>query len=536
MEISKSKICIIGAGPVGYLLSILLTQRGYKIDIFEKRSDPLLTEQFSEGRSTNFLFGKRSMEALSRAGIKDEIMKYAYRIEKIKFVLDNLDSYTTYFGGKTVQDRSFSINRQIVQKVLAQRTRDFPDSINIHYNSKVTNVDIEKGSIDVQFQDGQTQTLDYYDQIFAADGTFSVVKNAFLQIPGFSYSNQYSGYGYCELQIPAAEQNTQLNVNSDSQNIDSQQNLQQNQLTNSKKGDANPSRFRIDDHTFQHWPRKDLDMHMWGMPNYQGDINIGLYLKVKGENSYEQFKDDYEGFENFMHQHYPDSKYLMSNMKQFHSNWSLTRLMNMKCSPWSFGKFQLIGDSAHTMNPFLGQGFNGGAEECVIIDDLIQKHQGYWNQVREQFYILRKNETDIMNDLSDVQFAFFKDKFFLPEVQVSFMISDYLSRNYGDIYQSQIQLIRWTTLDYNKCLSRGAVQQALIKDLRESIPDIMVLVKKNKKDQRVSAIVSKYTDVYDITELQKQKLQDASHTIQQKHFENLYEKYMPTYEKLSPKL
>ena len=102
-----------------------------------------------------------------------------------------------------------------------------------------------------------------------------------------------------------------------------------------------------------------------------------------------------------MHKHYPDSQYLMPNMKEWHANWSFTRLINMKCWPWAKGRFLLIGDSAHTMNPFVGQGINGGLEECALIEDLIVQYEGNWEIVRDRFQNIRKDVTDKMNDFAD---------------------------------------------------------------------------------------------------------------------------------------
>eukprot|EP00347_Sterkiella_histriomuscorum_P014255 403361580 len=328
MKTSKKIVAIIGAGPVGYVLSILLAKQGYTIHLYEKRANPLISEQISEGRSTNFIFGLRAIEALKRAGVYEESLKYSVRLDKIKYIFDN-GEFTVYFGGRTQEERSYSINRASIQKILARKVHDYP-RISVYYNSHVKNIDLEMGS---------------------------------FQSPDFSYSIHYSGYGYCELQIPAANEK------------DCNQSLQ-----------GNPSRiqskFRVDENSFLHWPRKGLDVHLQGMPNYQGDINIGLFLKLKGENSYEQFKNNYETFEQFMHKHYPDSQYLMPNMKEWHANWSFTRLINMKCWPWAKGRFLLIGDSTHTMNPFVGQGINGGLEECALIEDLIVQYEGNWEICR----------------------------------------------------------------------------------------------------------------------------------------------------------
>ena len=131
-----------------------------------------------------------------------------------------------------------------------------------------------------------------YDKIFAADGIYSAIKKEFMRVPGFSFNCTYSKFGYCELRIPAIE--------------------------NAEEREA---RFRLDKNTFYHWPRKDIDVHMWSFPNFKGDYNVGLTLKIKGENSYEYFKDNFEAFETFMHETYPDSKWLMPNLKEVHSKW-----------------------------------------------------------------------------------------------------------------------------------------------------------------------------------------------------------------------
>ncbi|CDW81680.1 kynurenine 3-monooxygenase [Stylonychia lemnae] len=501
----NNRLAIIGAGPVGSVLSILFAQKGYNIELFEKRPNPLETIQSSEWRSTNFILGLRSHEALQRCGVFEEIQKFCVRLDQMKFILQNQDEFDIYFGGKTEKERSYSINRAEIQKVLARRIKDFSEKIEVNYSTKVFNVDVQSQTFQAIYQDGKVQQKGDYEQIFAADGTFSVVKQAFIQQPGFSYSIQYSGYGYTELQIPAMI-------------------------------DENGGRkFRVQENTFFNWARNGLDMSMMGMPNYEGDINIGLYLKVKGENSFEYFKQDFKLFEEFMHKNYPDTKYLMPNMKEFYDNSQITRLLNMKCSPWNFGNLLLIGDSAHSMNPFSGQGFNGSMEECVLIADLFEKFRGDWSKINPAFFQLRKDVTDKMNDFPDAQFSIIKDKFNDPDCQIGIMITDYLCRLYGDVFDSQNQLIRWTTTDYNICLGRGQVQAHLINELRQKVPEILILIKANQFDQRVYDIVSQYKGVHNLEEfLSEKNNQDQKKS--QDDFENLFEKYMHGYQKNQPKL
>lgn len=158
-----------------------------------------------------------------------------------------------------------------------------------------------------------------------------------------------------------------------------------------------------------------------------------------------------------MHTTYPETRHLMPNLRELHSHMNICHFKNMRCGPWNINKFLLIGDSAHSMSPFVGQGFNAGMEECCLIDDLIDKHEGDWFKIAQEFQDLRKEGTDKMSDFSDAQYLVLKNNFFTQRVALTGIVTDYLSKHYDDIFHSQMELIRWTTIDYKRCLSRGAV-------------------------------------------------------------------------------
>ncbi|CDW72681.1 kynurenine 3-monooxygenase [Stylonychia lemnae] len=498
---------VIGAGPVGYVLSILLALKGYNVELFEKRSNPLTTLQSDEWRSTNFLLLCRAFPAFRKVGVLDEVLKYSAKVDKLKIVLSDLDEFELNYRGKGPEDVAFSLNRKELQKVLAKRIQKFQDKIKIQYNATILNVQIEKSSFDVKHQDGNVEIKSGYDMIFGTDGIHSAVQQAFQQLAGFSFQREYNGYGYTELQIPALE---------------------------SQEG----NKFRVQEKTFFHWPRKELDTHMWGMPNYNGDINIGLILKIAGENSFEYFKTSgFQEFQKFLFEHFPDTRYLMPNLKDLYDKCQLTRIQTMKCGPWRFGNFMLVGDSSHCQNPFGGLGFNGNMEECSLIDDLIDKHQCNWNLIGEEFYAKRKPIADKMNEYGDTQFAIFKYKLFEEPIQISMIIQDYMSRYYGDIFQTVSQLIRYQDKDFIECLNYGPVQSKIFNELKKEIPNFLDVVRTGKFDQRVYDILAKYKDITDLRQIeiysksQADKAQSAGKTQ-----ENLFSKYLPSYHKNKPRL
>ena len=137
--------------------------------------------------------------------------------------------------------------------------------------------------------------------------------------PDFYFEIKYSEYGYTEFYIPPNED----------------------------------GKFRIPGNAYYQWPTKK-DVAIWALPNPEGDFNIAVYMKLKGPNSFEYFKNKPQEFENYINEVFPDSKTLMPGIKHVIEKFGITRLINVKCYPWTLGKFTLMGDAAHSMNPFTG--------------------------------------------------------------------------------------------------------------------------------------------------------------------------------------
>lgn len=153
--------------------------------------------------------------------------------------------------------------------------------------------------------------------MFGTDGAFSAVQKAFLQTIDFNYSIDFGEYGYIELEIPPDE-----------------------------KG-----QYRHNPNAFHFWPRKQIMLA--GLPNIENNFTIGLFMKLRGPNSFSEFKDSNQ-FEQYMHKIFKNTKYLMPNMKKDFENNPVARIVIIKCFPWSKGNFLLMGDSAHAMTPFYG--------------------------------------------------------------------------------------------------------------------------------------------------------------------------------------
>ena len=127
----------------------------------------------------------------------------------------------------------------------------------------------------------------------------------------------------------------------------------------------------------------------------------------------------------------------------------------MKCYPWTYKGFTLIGDAAHSMNPFSTQGFNVSVQASTVIDDLIDKYQGDWSKITEEYQRIRKPETDAVTDYGENNFQNFVTKFYNKEAQLAYVAQDYLDRIYPDLFKTLREYIRWTLLPLDKCCAYG---------------------------------------------------------------------------------
>src|SRR5688572_29178576 len=307
-------IAIIGAGVVGALLPTYLRKRGYEISVFERRHD-VRQEATDEGRSINLALSNRGIRALEEVGLASEVKKITIPMHgRMMHALDGTLTFQPY--GKQGQFIN-SISRSSLNSLLIETAET--EGAKFYFKRRITNVDLLNTAVTVE-QNGSSSVLKY-DAIVGGDGAFSTVRHAMQLTDRFDFSQDFIDHGYKELQIPA----------------------------------GNAGTFKLEKNALHIWPRESF--MLIALPNPDGSFTCTLFFPFEGELSFNSLQSD-EAIHNFFERYFPDAKSLMPELiSDFKTN-ATSSLVTMKSYPWVRAKTLLIGDAAHAVVPFYGQGMN----------------------------------------------------------------------------------------------------------------------------------------------------------------------------------
>ena len=423
----KKSVTIVGAGLVGSLLSIYLSKRGYKVNVFERRPDMRL-ETMSAGRSINLALSDRGWRGLEGVGIADDIKKIAIPMYG-RFIhhKDGTNAYQPY--GKDNQ-AIYSVSRADINMKLMDLAEQ-QENVNIQFNKKCTL--INRKDLAITFEDNLTKETSNSsaDLLFGADGAFASSRLSIqLQSDRFEYNQHYIDCGYKELIIPAG-----------------------------KNGE-----FLLDKNALHIWPRGSF--MMIALPNPDGNFTCTLFLPFEGEKSFSNLKTDKQ-VEEFFKSEFSDAFTLMPTLiSDFKTN-ATASLVTVKCAPWVFdNKIGLIGDAAHAIVPFYGQGMNCGFEDCVVLNELIEKHNDDWDIIFPEYEQLRKPDGDAIADLAIANFVEMRDKTADPKFILQKKIEAKFSQHYPDKWIPLYSMVTYSPhIRYSTALKEGQKQQKIMDEI-----------------------------------------------------------------------
>lgn len=422
----KENITIIGAGLVGSLLSIYLSKRGYKVKVYERRGD-MRKEKMSAGRSINLALSDRGLLALEKVGLAEEIKKIS--IPMHGRYIHNLDGSTAFQPyGKEGQYIN-SVSRGTLNMKLMDLAEE--QGVEIYFNEKLSKIDWSNEVI--EFESNKNKPLPSFktDLIFGADGAFSAARLQHqLQHGKFNYSQYYIDCGYKELTIPP----------------------------------TSDGEFAMQVNALHIWPRKDY--MLIALPNLDKTFTCTLFFPFEGEASFEKLSTP-EAVKSFFERTFPDAVKLMPDyINEFFTN-PTSSLVTVKCFPWIRGdKFALIGDAAHAIVPFFGQGMNCGFEDCRVLDELIDKHKQDWGKILKEYQTLRKPDGDAIADLAINNFTEMRDKTADPKFLLQKKIEARLHEKYPDKWIPAYSQVTFSPhIRYSEALKRGQMQEAIMQDV-----------------------------------------------------------------------
>lgn len=442
----QKKVTVVGAGLVGSLLSIYLAKKGYQVEIFERRPD-MRQAKISAGKSINLALSDRGWRGLEGVGIAEDIRKIA--IPMYGRYIHNRDGSSAYQPYGKENQAIYSVSRAEINMKLMDLAEQNA-GVKIHFDERCTSID--RSSVTAHFENHETKqtTSASADLLFGADGAFAASRlNMQLTSDRFEYNQHYISAGYKELIIPP----------------------------------GNNGSFLLEKNALHIWPRGSF--MMIALPNPDGNFTCTLFLPFEGEKSFANLTTK-EAVKKFFDEEFSDAVPLMPTLlEDFFTN-PTSSLVTVKCWPWTFdNKIGLIGDAAHAIVPFFGQGMNCGFEDCVVLNELIDKHQEDWDKIFPEYQTLRKPDGDAIADLAIANFVEMRDK----TADKMFLLQKKIEARFNEKYPEKwVPLYSMVTysphIRYSKALAEGQRQQNIM-DKIMAMPDIEKIWDSEQVEQEI---------------------------------------------------
>ncbi len=415
-------IAIVGAGLVGSLWAVYLARKGYNVKIFDRRPD-IRKMKVVQGKSINLALSDRGWRGLEGAGIHDEISKVALPMTgRLMHAIDGALTYQPY--GKEGQ-AIYSVSRGLLNQTLLNCADQY-ENVNLAFDLRCTDVDLDNNIIHFYDEANHKEVTEQFDYIFGTDGAFSAVRTRMTKLDRFDYSQTYLDHGYKELEIPANEDGMH--------------------------------RMRKD--CLHIWPRGEF--MMIALPNLDGSFTCTLFIPFEGINSLENLKTP-DAVKAFFQKHFPDAVAMMPELTDdFFANPNASLVMT-KCYPWNYhDKVCLMGDAAHAIVPFYGQGMNAGFEDCTVLDRLMHEHNNDFAKVFPAFTKERKPAGDAILELALRNYIEMRDKTGDPEFLLQKKIEARFSAKHPDKWIPLYSQVTFSHIPYQEARASGDKQQRIM--------------------------------------------------------------------------
>jgi len=479
----NSDILIVGAGLVGSLAAVYMAKRGFHVDVYERRPD-MREVEISAGRSINLNISCRGIEALKRVGIADDALaEVVPMMGRMMHARDGALTYQPY--GKDDSEFGNSISRGGLNKVLMNIAEE-SGNVRFHFNMKADGADFERGVM--TFVDEHGQSIEVRASvIIGTDGGGSAVRNEMMKLDGYQCSNEPLDYGYKELYIAP----------------------------------TNDGGYRIEKNALHIWPRGTY--MLIALPNFDGSFTVTLFLPYKGEVSFEKLKTE-DDVRAFFNEHFSDAAQLMPDFVETFMNNPTGHMETIKCYPWNVGgSCVLMGDAAHGIVPFFGQGMNCGFEDLTIFEECIADHvanggtlfierrtrreadrrnagrgvregENNWEKLFLDFLSRRKENCDAIADMAVENFIEMRDKVGDPKFLLAKSVEKILEKKFPGRYVSRYSLVTFSNVPYKLAQQAGTICDDILAELVSGIEkadDVDLQVAEKLIDEKLAPLLVK---------------------------------------------
>jgi kynurenine 3-monooxygenase len=432
MQNSSHTITLVGAGLTGPLLAISLAQRGFPVQIFERRPDMRLTGA-SAGRSINLAVSTRGIHALREAGLWEQMSRIIIPMKgRMMHSLAGELTFQPY--GKNDDEVINSISRADLNVALMNAAE--AQGVTIHFGERCTGMDWNTGGAGFRNeQTGRETTVDS-EVVIGTDGSASAIRLDMQKRGSSNFTQEHLDYGYKELTIAAGPAGEHV----------------------------------LEPHALHIWPRGAY--MLIALPNIDGTFACILFLPFEGRESFATLNTS-EKARHFFDQRFPDAVPLMPQLQENYAANPTGSMVTIKSAPWHVdGRVLLLGDAAHAIVPFFGQGMNCAFEDCTVFLELLDRLGPDWPQLFQEFERARKINTDAIADLALENFVEMRDHVADPRFLFRKKVELALEARYPRHFVPKYAMVTFHRVPYSVALSRGKIQDRLLAELCDPIASI----------------------------------------------------------------
>ena len=417
-----SKFVLIGSGLAGGLLAAYLGRRGYEVDLYERRADPR-EGNIVGGRSINLAISTRGIHGLEQIGIAEEALQHAIPMRG-RMIHDR--SGALHFSPYDVDPKKCinSIGRAALNTTVIEAAQRYPN-VRVHFNHKCTGVDLESASARLETVEGAVTAQG--DAVIGVDGAFSSVRKSMQsQVANFQYDESYLAHGYKELTIPPGPDGS----------------------------------WQMEKNALHIWPRKSF--MMIALPNPDGSFTCTLFWEFEGARSFGTTKTD-DDVRLFFEEEFPDAMPSMPSLLDDFRNNPTGSLVTIRCAPWFYrDKVCLVGDAAHAVVPFYGQGMNAAFEDCVVLDECLEQFPENRERAFAEYFRRRKENADALADLAIGNFIEMRDKTASKTFRAKKKLDHALEAALPGMYLPLYTMVTFTRIPYSAAARRARLQDRIL--------------------------------------------------------------------------
>ncbi len=422
------EITLVGAGLAGSLLAIFLAKRGYRVTLLERRPDPRKTAApASAGRSINLALANRGIAALEEVGVMESVRAALIPMAG-RMLHDEEGRLKLIPYGNKPHEVIYSVSRAGLNALLVDAAES-TGRVSIRFGATVTGIDFANRKVLFRAAESPDPQTVPYEVLIGTDGSASPVRAAILERTGGQLDEEPLGHGYKELSIPAGP----------------------------------GGGFRMEKGALHIWPRGEY--MLIALPNVDGSFTVTLFLPNQGEESFQVLTTPEAVFALF-ERRFADAIPLMPGLGEDFFGNPTGHLETIRCAPWSFEDHALVlGDAAHAIVPFHGQGMNAAFEDCSAFDRCLGDPNRPWNEIFAEFEKRRRPDTDAIADMALENYVEMRATVREPKFQLKKDLSFRLEERHPGRFIPRYSMVMFHTIPYAEARRRGAIQEKILDEL-----------------------------------------------------------------------